>query len=288
MPWARAEIVTRTNATHSNGFTYNLGQNQSWEMWVSSAPTFTAYNGTWSTTKDTLNPTVSWSWNGSNYGILPRVGIGDSPSWSTKVDSVAENLSMSFNYTRSIATPSNSDSAVWSGVYGWLDDTPQGWADDTGSTSFAVKTEFYVVEDFYKFPPNTQLGNVLQGFRTIDGRQYAIYRDTTARGADQWISVRTQGVNAIPGLTQGTQTAESGSGSVNIEAHFDAWRDLGMRDDYVIELNWASEILGQSDGTFTYNSYTLPASLTAVPEPSAIVLVVAAFAACFRKFRFAF
>ncbi|MGL4743382.1 MAG: glycoside hydrolase family 11 protein [Phycicoccus sp.] len=181
---------------------------------------------------------ASWfetTWDASTYGWLPRIGKTTQydPDWGVAVDDTAESLPAEFSFTFDEGDPAK-DGIVWIGLYGWVDDGTPGWP---------YATEFYVIQDWRKYPPNVDGGAVYKGTYTFGGAEYDVFNATHAAGQQQWYSVRK---------TPAT------SGTVDVKQHFDTWRELGMANGTVAELVWSVEGMDNTDGTVRYDRWSIP------------------------------
>jgi hypothetical protein len=224
------------------GFTENIGGSYFWKSWVASGFNNSGYVGLRRTTDRSK---FQFKWNAPNYGLLPRIGKTSlyNNSWAKRVDSSAGTQNANFNMTYN-NWGTAADHSIWMGIYGWLD--------STAAPSWPYTVEFYVIENWDSHPPNvnslnrnssypndppTQLPNL-----TVDGATYYVYSTRTAAGARQYISRRAN---------------KRTSGTVNVRAHLNHFRQHECPNDYIIEVTWAAEIFGLSDGQINYNSWSI-------------------------------
>jgi len=110
-------------------------------------------------------------------------------------------------------------------IYGWV-------ISNTNWNDSDIKHEFYVIEDY-----NRQETDPLIGSITVDGIEYDMHRFDFGGGSYRFKAVRKTDVRT--------------TGPVSMKPFFDYWRQNGMQNFYVHDLNWAIELLyGNHDGTF--------------------------------------
>ena len=245
-----------------------------WKFWVWNGYRATAYmkrdnNGG---AKDRFFE-AGWQQYRNGSGVFPQVGV------ARYGKSVQTRKPAKFSYIRTSRTrsPLNANFTLWYtdkfrgkqsdginesrnrgniyfGIYGWMD--------DKSSPRWPFACEYYVIDYWQKGVPaprysraeferllrsnrNSLKGNGIAdyGWHTINGARYRVTRAVTPVGADQWISRRER---------------RRKSGTVNVRAHFDKWRNLGMPDYKIVSLAWAAEGFGGSQGTVRYTRFTIP------------------------------
>jgi len=210
-----APMPTGNGTTHCGSDRTGRAGDLAWELWSN------ANNGNDCITYyDT--PAFSARWN-NNGDFLARLGI----EWGGRPIAQLGEITAEFTYRKT----GSSGEYSYIGVYGW-------------ATNPCV--EYYIIDDSFNGMPFSPWGMQQKGSATIDGEVYRFFSGTTGGtggsrcagggGFTQYWSVRQRGRSC---------------GVINVTKHFEAWRNVGMNMDNILEAKVLVET-GGGQGTVEF------------------------------------
>ena len=197
------------------------------------------------------NGTFNANWNKPN-DILARVGF------KYNEDKTYEELGpvdVFFNWTKD----GKGGSFNYVGVYGW---TVDSLLDTKSNEKKLSLVEFYIVDDWWSKPSSGYLGQK-QGEFEVDGDTYEIYQHQMYNGN----TIKGKGIS-YPQYYSVRKHARS-CGHIDVTAHFEKWKSLGMKMGKMYEIMLLVEVGGVKDqGSFDLTYFKMTDADHPLPEVS--------------------